>query len=98
MSNSPHFVQLKLKVGPTWGQGPPAKIHRVNQCSEQFYPSQLKPKVKSIYVFSNSLFHEKGLAGLKFSMVKLLGWKRPPEIEKMKMNDIDGKHYDDSQN
>ena len=69
----------------------------VRGISEHFYPN-LFYKAKSIYLFSNSLFHEKGLAGLKFSMVKLLGWKRPPEIEKMKMNDIDDKHYDDSQN
>ena len=73
----------------------------VRGISEHFYPNlfyKARPALKSISVFSNTLFHEKGLAGLKFSMVKLLGWKRPPEIEKMKMNDIDDKHYDDSQN
>ena len=60
--------------------------NKSQMCFNIFFYKPLNEEIlKSIYIFSNSLFHEKGLAGLKFSIAKLLGWKRPPEIKKMKM-------------
>ena len=58
-------------------------------------------KNTAVYFSFNPQNHEKGLAGLKFSMEKQLGWKRPPGDDNdndYDCSDIDNKNYEDHNN